>query len=537
MIPDRDLDRVLTVIRRSGVAKDLEDILRANPGGRPRRLSVEMLIAACVLAHGPKSASATLVRVHDLLTTDLTVSTQFRHGIAWRSGTSVRKLQIRQVRYLFKVITRALDYSPHTARADGEKLTQDQRIQREANFDTLVTRLVEASTQAAGTSEVVAIDASSMPSWSRRKGQVRTIKGEDYRLNDSTFVRYPTGAWDPDGRRGYQTPTHDKYDANRFFGFQMLTASTSFTPGSPEQPLKLITAMKLIPANAAVAGPALRMIDNLAAHQPLTEVIVDRGFSMSTHDHWADPVLARGLDQVFDLGKVQRGPVPEQQTGVLMIDGWPCAPWTPRHLHKIARPPRFAIKKPGPRANPTRVAEYEANRTALRVFQEAQAELDQYALVPNGRRKANGTRHFFAPTHRRDTATAAQRKKKVFKQATITLPATVLPHLRQRLRWGSPAWIAQWNRRNSVESGYGNLKTLDGEGVQRGWIRVVGLVAVGLMTTFAVIHYNLRMLRKWAATTGYTGDDIVLGPEPDVVGYEPVELHALQGAVEPPLAA
>ncbi|MCC2314023.1 hypothetical protein [Cellulomonas xiejunii] len=58
------------------------------------------------------------------------------------------------------------------------------------------------------------------------------------------------------------------------------------------------------------------------------------------------------------------------------------------------------------------------------------------------------------------------------------------------------------------------------------------------MTTFAVIHYNLRRLRKWAGTTGYTGDDIVLGPEPDVVGYaNPSSFHVLQGAVEPPLAA
>ncbi|HCX84661.1 MAG TPA: hypothetical protein DHV14_05905 [Micrococcales bacterium] len=112
-----------------------------------------------------------------------------------------------------------------------------------------------------------------------------------------------------------------------------------------------------------------------------------------------------------------------------------------------------------------------------------------------------------------------------------------MPHLRQRLRWGSPEWIAEWNPRNAVESGYGNLKTLDGEGLKRGWIRVVGLTAVGLMSTFAIIHYNLRMLRKWARTTGYTGDDILLRPIPEILGYERVELRDHQAAVEPPRAA
>lgn len=537
MIPDRDLERVLAVIRRSGVAEELEALLRAKPGGAPRRLSVEMLFAACVLVHGTGSSSANLIRIHELLTNHLAVSTQFRHGIAWRQGARVRKLEIHQVRYLFKAVRRAVDYSPHTARENGMTLTQDQRVEREAAFCALVARPVGASGRAVGTSDVTAIDASSLPSWSRGARQAQPSRGEDYRLDDSTFVTKPTEAWDPDARWGYQTATHNKYDADRFFGFQMLTASTTFARGSLEQPLKLITAMTLVPANAPVPGPTLRLLDELSLHQPLTTVLVDRGFSMATHANWAGPILERGLDQVVDLADNQRGPVLDPSTGVLMIDGWPCAPWTPRHLHKIARPPRFALKKPGPTASSRRRAEYSRNLAALLDFQAAQAELAQYALAPNGRRKTNGTRHFFAPDYGRHTATAAQRRTKAFTQATITIDSTVQPHLRQRHRWGSPQWIAEWNRRNAVESGYGNLKTLDGEGVQRGWIRVVGLAAVGLMATFAIVHYNLRMLRKWARTTGYAGDDIILSPAPEVFGYEPVEFLANGSAIEPPEAA
>lgn len=253
--------------------------------------------------------------------------------------------------------------------------------------------------------------------------------------------------------------------------------------------------MTLISANAPVPGPTLRMLDELSDHQPLTTVLVDRGFSMATHANWAGPILERGLDQVVDLADNQRGPVLDPSTGVLMIDGWPCARWTPRHLHKIARPPRFALKKPGPKASSKQRAEYSRSLTALLEFQAAQAELAQYALAPNGRRKANGTRHFFAPVYGRHTATAAQRRTKA------------------------------------------SLKTLDGEGVQRGWIRVVGIAAVGLMATFAIVHYNLRMLRKRARTTGYAGDDIILSPAPEVLGYEPVEFLANEAAIEPPEAA
>jgi hypothetical protein len=51
----------------------------------------------------------------------------------------------------------------------------------------------------------------------------------------------------------------------------------------------------------------------------------------------------------------------------------------------------------------------------------------------------------------------------VFQKSTITIAATVLPHLRQEYRWGSPSWIAAYTQRSAVEGGYGNLKALAGE--------------------------------------------------------------------------
>lgn len=259
MISNSKLERVLTIVRRSGVAEDLEETLRAKPGGAPRKLTVELLFAACVLVHGPGYRSATLVQVHELLTKDLNVSTQLRLGTAWREGNTIRRIQIHQVRYLFKAVRRALDYSPHTATDNGNKLTQEQRIERETAFLAALARMIQASSEAAGLTDVVAIDATSMPSWSRGARQAPSQRGEDYRLDDSTFVRSPTVAHDPDGRWGYQTATHDKGDADRFFGYSMLTASTTFAKGSASKPLKLITAMTLIPANTPPTSPTLRI--------------------------------------------------------------------------------------------------------------------------------------------------------------------------------------------------------------------------------------------------------------------------------------
>jgi hypothetical protein len=43
-------------------------------------------------------------------------------------------------------------------------------------------------------------------------------------------------------------------------------------------------------------------------------------------------------------------------------------------------------------------------------------------------------------------------------QRTISVPLTVTPKVRQKERWGSPAWVASYKRRTRVEGGFGLLK-------------------------------------------------------------------------------
>lgn len=72
----------------------------------------------------------------------------------------------------------------------------------------------------------------------------------------------------------------------------------------------------------------------------------------------------------------------------------------------------------------------------------------------------------------------------------------------------------------------------------RGWIRLVGLVATALMTAFAIVHYNLRAVRKWAKRTGFQSDDLLLQRDGAIVGYEEVPMEDTPiGAMDPPAAA
>ena len=145
---------------------------------------------------------------------------------------------------------------------------------------------------------------------------------------------------------------------------------------------------------------------------------------------------------------------------------------------------------------------------------------------------------FKVHSFRRELATAAQRKKKVFSQPTIILGANVGAKLRQHERWGSDKWIEKYSSRTFVEGFFGNFQSRDGEGVRRGWIRVVGLTTTALMTALAMVHYNLRIVRKWARKTNFQSDDILLQRDPKIEGYEVVPVdESPHGAIDPPLAA
>ena len=74
-------------------------------------------------------------------------------------------------------------------------------------------------------------------------------------------------------------------------------------------------------------------------------------------------------------------------------------------------------------------------------------------------------------------------------------------------------------------------------GAALGAIRV-GLVATTLMLAFASVHYNLRLLTKWAAKNDrYDADPELLGFDRSVVGYELVTLDDINQRGSPQATA
>lgn len=532
-IAENQLNRAREVVRRSGLAADLEQQLRAGIGGAPRRLAVEVLLAACITVHGRTHPTASLVEVHRVLTNDLHPSAQIRAGTRWHRQGRPTTITLRQVRYLFKRICTLLDYSPHTA----SHLTSAERAAREDDFVTKINNLVLASHPwGIPQTETSAIDATAMPSAARPRRRPPSSANEaDYRSDDCAWALQRTGSADPDGRWDHQTKTHEN-GRNSFFGLTAIMGAGVHAPDSPFRSLHLVQMMTVVPNGYNKPAPTLRLLDTYTANAPLRRILVDRGFSSWVPEAWATPLRERGLEQVFDLHSSERGARLDPVTGVLMIDGWPHAPWTPKHLHNIPRPARFKVVKPPPGASREKHATYQKDRALLDQFKAAIAELGRYALQPNTAPRRDGSRQFKTPAYRRNHATAAQRRTKVFTQATILLPATVWAKQRQHHRWGSDEWIESYSPRTIIEGVFGSIKTRENEFVRRGWIRLVGIVPTTLMAAFAVVHYNLRTARAWAAKNDFHSDDILLAPDPED-DDETTDTTDLNGAIGPPQAA
>lgn len=535
MIREGEFNRAREVIRRSGLAVYLETRLRAGRVGASRDLLTEILLAACIVVFGAGNRTATLVQVHEVLTEKLVVSVQVRIGTRRRVGLVWRVITIRQVRYLFNRICYLLDFSPHTT-----KLTAQERAEREDAMFRQLNELIRASIpRDVPHADTLAVDATSMRTWALPCGTLPSAKGEDdYRSDTSAFARQNGGSWDPDARHGHQTKTHENA-SEMSFGHMAIASVGIHPPKSEFATLKLVETFVLTPNGYNVPKPTLRMLDEYRqAGHALGSILVDRGFSYWEAEGWARELLARRIQQTMDMHPADRGARPDPGTGVLMIDGWPYLPWTPKDLHMIPPPPRLKVKKPKPGTKPKKWATYRRNLAALTAFRRVQAELEQYALTPNVKPRPDGGRQFKVPQFARERATAKDRRTTVFRQPTVTVPGHVSTKLRQHYRWGSDAWIAEYTRRPSIEGIFGNLKARDGEGVQRGWIRVVGLVATALMTALAIVHYNLRAVRKWATRTGFRSDDILLQPDTEIAGYEEVPITDTPlGAKDPPKAA
>ena len=575
MISRAEFERALALVRRSGVQDTLEARLHPRgEGGRPRALDLDVLLAAMILTT-THYQDLLLTRVHRLLTNDLAHSYQRQLGVIRADG---QKLSIRQVRYVLEAIERKYAYT--AKRRPG--LDDPARAERRESFQEVIDQLLAGSIPAhlAGQGRF-AVDASAIDSAARGKKMPNGTKKERARAKAERAARTDAEnaeldalaaevnadseagrSYDPDARWGYRTKTFDN-KTKKCFGYQLIAFTRVGAVGQEGREPLLIDRIVVVAANASMSAPSISALDRFAASgQPVTEVIVDRGFSNYTPDNWAYGLRDRGIEQVLDLSEDDYGI--RDFNGVTMVAGWPHCPAMPVELEEIRRPASLTAGTLKKSATPRERMRHARQRKEIAAFEERIAAREMYAFVRTSlgqdrskTGKGKDAERFACPAQAGKVVCdncplsrfAPAGLPRVLnppttpgipdacKQATISVPMTVSPKLRQRERWGTPAWVISYNRRSRVEGGFGLLKNDATGNVKRGWTRQVGIIKTTLLLAVAVTASNLRQLLTWSRATGDVTDPLTL-MEVGPASFEEIDLATGGvGATSPPAAA
>lgn len=563
MISQREFERCLAYVRRTGAHTEVETSLRSGQGGRPRALGVDVLLAAMVLAAQHRRSLA-LSQVHELLTNDLSRHAQTTYGI--RSGH--HSLTIRQVRYLFNAVT---DLYEHTENRRPD-MSPAEREEARNGLGALMDRITGAASQVIGFGDRHAVDATAIESAARgrkahvdedlaadgdgpARGGVDAAKFADTEETDDGTPEADqtrrTRSWDPDARWGYRTRTYDN-KTNLMFGYQMIALTRVGSVAGEDVPL-VTERIRVVPGNDSRGLAAVvDVLDDF--HQeghPVKEVLSDRAYTYANLNDWAAPLAERGIAQVLDMHENDRGSRPDPALGWVMIDGWPHVEGTPDHLVNIQRPERLSV--PRLRKSATKAQQRRRERLAadLERFQDLIAERRRYAFEKYGRTKA-GTQRWRSPGHAGKLRCPGNpdsmhlgdhvprcvhptRVPPSCEQVTVAVPERgIALKLKQDDYWGSPEWITSFNRRVRVEGGFGLLKSARSGNIRRGWTHQVGLVKTSLLLAIAVAAQNLKRLIAWCRRTGEQRDSVATK---NITDHGFVELDAngdLIGNLPPP---
>jgi hypothetical protein len=472
MLRQRDVREATAWIDRSGVAPEIEALLRPTLRGRPRQLTVRALLVGLKLAVDTAKTSC-LTDVHHVLTEQLPEGSRIDLGIY--DPVTQTTVTLPQVRRLLAAAHHKLDASPTTA----PNLTADERANREAMLQDILDRLL-AATMPAGVQHggSYAVDGTGTWSWARgkRRGQ-------------------PTA--DPDARWGVKTHKSGKNEA--YYGYELHSLVRINTLGAdPARTPCIAERIVIRPASSNVTTPVL---DLLAGMQQqglrLRDVVADRGYSYKLD--WTPGLHALGIDPVFDLHATQYGPRGSHY-GARIVTGVPHCPAMPEAFDTIRRPERLAD-------NPeltdfTRRIDQRAQWAFRRVTGPDTAGKERYECPAHAGK-------IRCPLHQKSlnlplalpkatSHPAAAAAPACCTQRTITLPGTVDTKNRQRHYWGSHDWIRAFSRRSRVEGWFGNLKNDNREALNRGAFRVTGLCKTSIMLAIYAAATNLRLLRHWA---------------------------------------
>ncbi|HWJ64601.1 MAG TPA: hypothetical protein VNS19_21690 [Acidimicrobiales bacterium] len=284
-----------------------------------------------------------------------------------------------------------------------------------------------------------------------------------------------------------------------YFGYIVHAAVTAASPGSPE----LAVAVRVAAANAMDVGPVVVELTDALRDRgvEVTELLVDRGYSMRSTDKLHRPLAQRGVFLTYDYAVAQYGRH-GTHLGAVLIGGEPHCPSTPVDITNRPRPntkaapqdwerywadrrrlEAYAFRRLG-RASPDLVQRYECPAAAGRVRCELR---DAARPIPVDR----DVPEIYDPPG--DAPTCCT-------QRTFTVGFPIGAGYRQRHPQGSRDWVLSYDRRTSVERWFSSFKYVSR--AQRDSIRVLGQARRTLMLTFAAVATNLRHCRNWDQKTG-----------------------------------
>jgi hypothetical protein len=477
----RDVRETIAWVDRSGVAPEIEDLLRPTKRGRPRQLTVRALLVGIKLAVDT-AKTACLTDIHRVLTEQLSPSARWELGVV--NSTTGSVVTLTQVRRLLSAIQTKLDTS-----SSVNGLPADVREVRAATLQQLLDRML-AATMPTDTVHGGSYAVDGTGTWSWARGKRRTDVSAD-----------PDAAWGVKTHKSGKTEAYFGYELHALVRINPVTQPGDSTPCLAERII-------VVPASSSPATPVLAALKRLNYEgRAVNDVVADRGYSYKLE--WTPGLLSLGVNSVLDLHATQYGARGTHE-GARIVAGTPHCPAMPGTFDHIARPERLAAGE----TLDTFVADIDRREqwAFRRVAGPDISGKERYECPARAGRlrcplhPTTMAAPLVTPTVQ--TPPPADEAPTCCRQRTITVPGSVDTKSRQRYYWGSRQWISAFSRRSRVEGWFGNLKNDSTEALGRGAFRVMGICKTSLMLTIYAVSTNLRLLRGWARRTR-TSDDLL----------------------------
>jgi hypothetical protein len=398
---------------------------------------------------------AHLTRVHRALT-QLPESERARLGVA----ADGHLLSYRQVEYAFSLVRKALSKDE----PDGSPSEQLSAV-----VDALVEASVPLEHKDASTS--LAID------WS----------------DHETFARPPLKgqkSTDPEASWGHRQGGPTKGEL--FFG-HYLQAATMVRDENGSEVCELVRRILVSTCSLDPVPAFVPVLERLRGSGVVVgDVLCDSGYAHRRAEHWALPLRRLGGRLVMDLHPNDRG-TRGTWKGAVCFNGNLYCPATPPALFRIEPLAR------------------NADREQTRRHDERCEELARYKLGRISAEDADGYHRVSCPAEldklrcpakesslslgfdRPQVHCPPEQLPKCCSQRTITVAPEVNAKTAQKHDYPSKAHRQSFARRTAVERSYSTLKDPASTDTTRGNCRLMGLTAITLMLTCAVVVRNLRV--------------------------------------------